>query len=239
MTNDNEEKKDGVAPDGGSPQPAVPEVVYEKVPKDPFESEPDNPVVPEVPQGVSPEAVSKEATLHPKKHRKGEAEQIRALKDKVASREREIEALRKDIDELKDRYLRSAAEMENTRKRLEREKADYFQFAQSDLIKDLLGVLDNLERACKTGGESPENKCFQEGLDLILKQFLDLLRKRGVTPIEPTSNKFDPTIHQAILTEEKEGLAEAEIGEILQKGYRLHDRLLRPALVKVLLPKKD
>jgi len=174
----------------------------------------------------------------PRKHRKHDHDAVRALKDKLERREQEIESLRRENAELKDRYLRAAADMDNTRKRLEREKADFLQFAQAELFKELLAILDNFERARRTG-EEPEAKGFQEGIDLIHKQFTDLLRKRGVSALERADRRFDPAVHQAILTEEKEGLAEAEVGEELQKGYFLHDRLLRPALVKVWLPKKD
>ncbi len=173
-----------------------------------------------------------------RKHRKHDHDPSRALKDKLERSEHEIEQLRLEMAELKDKYLRAAAEMDNTRKRLEREKGDYLQFALADLYKELLAVLDNFERARRTG-EGLEGKGFQEGIELIHKQFTDLLRKRGVTPLDRPDRHFDPAVHQAILTEEKEGLTEAEVGEELQKGYFLHDRLLRPALVKVWLPKKD
>jgi molecular chaperone GrpE len=82
-----------------------------------------------------------------------------------------------------------------------------------------------------------EGARFQEGVELIAKQLLDLIRKRGVTPIPAAGATFDPAVHQAVLTEEADDVAEPMIGEELQKGYLLHDRLLRPALVKVLVPK--
>jgi molecular chaperone GrpE len=174
----------------------------------------------------------------PRKHRRHDHDPVLAIKDKLERREHEIEHLRRELAESRDKYLRLAAEMENSRKRLDREKAEYLQFAQAELYKELLAVLDNFERARMTG-EDPEGKGFQEGIELIHKQFTDLLRKRGVAPIMRTDRKFDPAVHQAILTEEKEGLTEAEVGEELQKGYTLYDRLLRPALVKVSVPKKD
>jgi len=197
--------------------------------------EPDAPVAEPGPEGGGEEGADKPAS---RKHRKHDHDPARTLKDKLERREHEIEHLRREIAELKDKYLRAAAEMDNTRKRLEREKADFLQFAQADLYKELLAVLDNFERARRTG-EGLEGKGFQEGIELIHKQFTDLLRKRGVTPLDQPDRRFDPAVHQAILTEEKEGLTEAEVGEELQKGYFLHDRLLRPALVKVWLPKKD
>ena len=180
---------------------------------------------------------SEDKPIH-RKHRRHDHDPVRAFKEKLERREHEIEHLRREIAESKDKFLRASAEMENTRKRLEREKAEYLQFAQAELFRELLAVLDNFERAYKTG-EDPEGKGLQEGIELIHKQFTDLLRKRGVAPIERTDRKFDPTVHHALLTEEKEGLTEAEVGEELQRGYFLYDRLLRPALVKVLLPKKD
>ena len=129
----------------------------------------------------------------PRKHRKHEHDPARALKEKLERREQEIETLRREITEWKDRCLRSAAEMDNTRKRLEREKADFLQFSQAELFKELLAVLDNFERARRTG-EEPESKGFQAGIDLIHKQFTDLLRKRGVTPWSgPTGASIRPS----------------------------------------------
>jgi len=150
----------------------------------------------------------------------------------------ELREARREIALLNDRYLRTAAEMDNQRKRLDREKAEYLQFALSDLMKDLLAVLDNFERALAAGGEAgPE--AFGEGIGLIHKQILDLLRKRGVTPIEAADDVFDPAFQQAIVTEESDAADERKVAVELQKGYRLHDRLLRPALVKVMVPKRS
>ena len=173
-----------------------------------------------------------------RKHRRHDPDVVRTMKEKIERLEEELDGAGRENSDLKDKYLRLAAEMENARKRLERERLEFHQFALADVLKDILGVLDNFERARRTG-EGPEGLGFQEGLDLIHKQFTDLLRKRGLTPVETSGRKFDPTVHQAILTEEHEGLAEAEVGEELQRGYYLHGRLLRPALVKVFMPKKD
>lgn len=202
-------------------------------------------------EGSEPAAESPEGGVRPaekdhKKHEKGDHEDARALKGKLKKKEHEIKHLRKENDDLrkelgdlKDKYLRAAAEMDNQRKRLEREKNDFYQFALADLLKELLVVLDNFERALKTRGDQTDNKSFHEGVDLIRKQFFDLLLKRGVTPLDAQDKRFDPAVHQAVLTEESDGVGEPEVGEILQKGYRLNERLLRPALVKVIVPKKD
>ncbi|MCX6561828.1 MAG: nucleotide exchange factor GrpE [Candidatus Aminicenantes bacterium] len=146
--------------------------------------------------------------------------------------------VRRELAEFKDRYLRTVAETDNQRKRLEREKGEYFQFALADLMKELLSVLDNFERALQAEpGSDPAG--FQEGIGLIHKQMTDLLRKRGVEPIETKDDAFDPSIQQAIVTEASTEVEEPRVTEELQRGYRLHGRLLRPALVKVLIPKKD
>lgn len=159
-------------------------------------------------------------------------------RDRESAAERELQEARRESTALRDRYLRAAAEMENLRKRLEREKAEFLQFALADLLKELLSVLDNFERALQSapGSDQPG---FQQGIGLIHKQLADLLRRRGVTPIEPVDPVFDPTIQQAIVTEISDDVEEPRVAEELQRGYRLHDRLLRPALVKVLLPGKS
>lgn len=157
---------------------------------------------------------------------------------KVRKRDAETRQLRKERDELKDQYLRAMADMDNLRKRVEREKADYTQFALSELLLELLGVLDNFERALGAADASPEGKSFRDGIELILRMYQSVLFKKGVRPIEITDKVFDPTVHHAMITEESEGVSEPEVAQELQKGYRLHSRLLRPTLVKVVVPKR-
>jgi molecular chaperone GrpE len=169
--------------------------------------------------------------------------EIEILKNSLERTAAEAEAARaqasaaqREIQEWKDKALRTLAESDNIRKRLERDKNEFFQFALADILKDILHVLDNLERAL---GAEEGGAGFREGVDLIRKQILDLVAKRGVAPIERTDRRFDPAIHQALTTESTDGIEEPMVGEELQKGYWLNDRLLRPALVKVLLPKKE
>jgi len=157
---------------------------------------------------------------------------------KARKRDAEMRQVRKERDEIKDQYLRAMADMDNLRKRVEREKAEYTQFALSELLLELLGVLDNFERALGAADSTPDGKSFRDGVELIYRMYQSALFKRGVRPIEIKDKTFDPTIHHAMITEESEGVSEAEIGEVLQKGYMLHSRLLRPALVKVVVPKK-
>ena len=158
---------------------------------------------------------------------------------KAGKKEAEIRQLRKERDELKDQYLRAMAEMDNLRKRLDRDRAEYTQYALTDLLLELLGILDNLERALGAAEATGDGKSLREGVELIYRMYQSALFKRGVRVIETQDKKFDPNVHHAMITEESEAVGEPEIAEVLQKGYRLHSRLLRPALVKVVVPKKS
>ncbi|MDH7511691.1 MAG: nucleotide exchange factor GrpE [Clostridiales bacterium] len=164
-------------------------------------------------------------------------EESRSLKSKLRKKDADIKSLKKDIEEFKDKYLRALAEMENLRKRADREKVEFRNYALAELLRELLVVLDNFERALKSRDQT-DGRSFQEGVEMIYRMFLDLLMKNGVAPIVIDNKKFDPNLHQAVLTEESDEVEEPEVAEELQRGYRLHGRLLRPSLVKVLVPKK-
>lgn len=154
------------------------------------------------------------------------------------SLKKKLEEAREEAKKFKEEYLRAAAENENLRKRTEREKNEFYQYALSEILRDFLAVLDNFERALESGDEK-NGKSFREGIELIYRQFMDVLRKQGVNPIEIEENRFDPRLHQAFASEESEEVKEPEVSEILQKGYMIHKRLLRPSLVKVKIPKKE
>lgn len=164
-------------------------------------------------------------------------EEIKTLRNKLKKREGEIQHLKKEIESFKDKYIREIAERENLRKRVDREKSEFYQFAMSEFLKELLVVLDNFERALKSRNEDNQ-KSFLDGIEMIYKQYQTVLMKQGITPIEIKDKKFNPYLHQAFITEESEEVNEPTIGEELQMGYTLHGRLLRPCLVKVLVPKK-
>ncbi len=172
------------------------------------------------------------------KESKEKTEEKDEIKAKLKKKEGEIKRLKKENTQLKEEYLRQLAEKENLKKRLEREKAEYYQYALSELLKELLEILDNFERALESSDQT-DGKSFKEGVELIYKQYQNFLSKQGVTPIEIKGKKFDPHMHQAFITEESEEVEEPEIAAELQKGYTIHNRLLRPALVKVVIPKKD
>ena len=162
----------------------------------------------------------------------------KALRAKLKKRDEEVKKLRREAEDLKGDFLRLAAEKDNLRKRLEREKSEYLQFALSEVLKEFLMVLDNFERALEIENRE-DSDSLKEGIELIYKQYQDLLKKQGVQPIVCEDASFDPRIQQAFMTEESDEVDEPTVGEEFQRGYMHHERLLRPALVKVLLPKKD
>ena len=173
-----------------------------------------------------------------KKEEKRKDDGLKDLKKRLKSAETEIEELNEKNAQLKEDLLRQMADKENLRKRLEREKSDYFQYAMAETLKEFLVVLDNFERALNSPDQE-EGKSFREGIELIHKQFRDLLNKQGVQPIDLTDKKFDPRYHQAMATEESDEVDEAQISEELQRGYTYRDRLLRPSFVRVVVPKKS
>jgi molecular chaperone GrpE len=145
------------------------------------------------------------------------------------------ETIQREKDALQDRLLRTAAEFDNYRKRMDRERRDLSEFVSADVLKDLLPILDNFERALQAPA-TPETDAFRKGIELIHKQMLDLLKKRGVKPIEALGTDFDPNFHQAVIHEASADHREGEVMQELQRGYLLGDRLLRPAMVKVAKP---
>lgn len=143
-----------------------------------------------------------------------------------------LDVVTRERDDLYDRLLRKTAEFDNFRKRVERERRDMAEWAAADLVGDLLAVLDDFERALAVDAPA-EAQAYRGGVELIHRQLLDLLKKRGVTAIETTGQDFDPNVHQAVAYDEVPGGRDgAVIGE-LRRGYRLGERLLRPALVRV------
>lgn len=139
-------------------------------------------------------------------------------------------ALAAENQQLKDRVLRTLADFENFRKRTEREKADFFRYAMSGVLRDILPVLDNFDRGLEHAEGGDE---FHKGVLLIYKQLSEVLQKHGLTAIEESDVPFDPNVHEAVVREENDSLPSHTVAAVLQKGYFLHDRLLRPALVKV------
>ena len=149
---------------------------------------------------------------------------------------RELESKVRDAKENYDRFLRVAADLENFKKRAAREKEELIRYGNEDLIKDLLPVLDNLERAVEHAQEGGNGRPLLEGVEMVLKGFLDALSRHGVTQITARGESFDPERHEAIAQVESEEHNPNAVVEEHHKGYYLLDRLLRPALVSVAKP---
>ena len=140
--------------------------------------------------------------------------------------------LRRETAALQDRLLRTAAEFDNYRKRIERDRRDRADSAVADAIHDLLPIIDNLELALQAPvGRNAE--VYRKGVELVHQQMTDLLRRRGVKPIESAGADFDPRFHEAVVHEASADHREGEVIEELRRGYMLGERLIRPAMVKV------
>jgi len=142
----------------------------------------------------------------------------------------ERDRLAADKAELEDRLLRMRAEFQNARTRAERERSDYLQFASMDLVKDLLPVLDDLERALRVETSDREHA---KGVELIYQRLYETLRKMGLEPIETQGKRFDPNKHQAIERVQTEDAEDQAILGEFQRGYQFKGKLLRPAMVRV------
>ncbi len=172
-----------------------------------------------------PQALDLEHELPP-----AEAEQLESV-------QAELETARQERDHLLDRLARLQAEFDNYRKRSAREQQDFRDYALAEALKSLLPVLDSFDRALSTPERSSEE--FHQGIELINRQFHDALGKLGVQPIEAQGEPFDPNLHQAVQMVETDEAEDHHVLDELQRGYKLKDRLLRPAMVRVATnPKK-
>ena len=142
------------------------------------------------------------------------------------------DGLQKERDDLYDRLLRKTAEFDNFRKRVDRDRREMIEWAAADVINDVLAIADDFDRALAAPAP-PEANAYKAGLELIQRQLAEMLKKRGVTTVDALGADFDPHLHQAVAYEEVEGAREGEVVDVMAKGYKLGDRLLRPALVKV------
>ena len=139
----------------------------------------------------------------------------------------------KEAEDNYARLLRLAADMENLKKRQERERADLLQFANENLVKELLPVVDNLERALDHGRQLQAPKALLEGIEMVHHGFLKALDRFGVTAHDSLGQQFDPAFHNAMMQEEAPDVPDGSVIKELQKGYLIHQRLLRPAMVVV------
>ena len=151
----------------------------------------------------------------------------------TASPDDPISALTKEVQEQRERALRALADLENYRKRVQRERREESRFKAFDPMREFVSVVDNLERALAAPGSVEELKL---GVEMILRQMANLLREHGVERIEAVGKDFDPSLHEAVTRDEDPGVDVPTVSEELQRGYKMHDRLLRPAVVKVAMP---
>lgn len=173
-------------------------------------------------------------------HKNGSAEaenQAAPKEDQVVLTRSEFETLQADAakgQESWEKMLRQQADLENIRKRLERDKQEFLKFANEDLIAELLGILDDLERSVEAAEQKQENfEAFLKGIEMILAHLYELLKKRGVTPIEAKGKKFDPNFHEALMQTPTPDHEDGEVMEEMQKGYKINDRVLRTSKVRV------
>jgi molecular chaperone GrpE len=179
-----------------------------------------------------------------------EGSQSESLSGAGSSQEQPLDGVQTDTPEnggtpqeelqiFQDKYLRLAAEFENYKRRAQRDQSDSIRFGNESLLINLLPIIDNLERAIQCAIDAGTNGPLLEGVELTHKQFLETVGKVGVRQISSKGNPFDPAVHQAVTQVESEHMAPNTVVEEFQKGYFLHDRILRPAMVSVAKEKSD
>lgn len=182
---------------------------------------------------ASEEGIEKDSIIDDKENSQEESsekEENTKLKDKITDLEKELSAL-------KDQYLRKQADFENFRKRMFKEKDDAIKYANSNLLIDLVSIIDDFERAIKSAEESQDFSTFLTGVTLIEKQFVGMLERNwGLKRMECQGMDFDPEMHEALMAVEGEEYDRQIVLEDFQKGYTLNDRIIRHAKVKVGVP---
>ena len=138
----------------------------------------------------------------------------------------------KEDEDMKTQYMRLMADFQNFKRRTEKEKSDIYARANEKLVGDLLNVIDNFDRALSQG-ENSEDKSFVEGVSLVHKQLMDVLTKAGLEEIEALGLEFDPNFHNAVMTEDTDEYESGHVSAVLQKGYLLNKKVIRPSMVKV------
>lgn len=184
------------------------------------------------PPADQPEADSADQAIEESLENLQQNEEVTSLNDQLLEKTEELQVLN-------DKYLRLAAEFDNYKRRVQRDQRDTIRFANEKLFKDLLPTLDNLERALQSGREQTKIEGLLEGVDLTYKHFLDTLQKTGIKQVTSVGEVFDPAQHQAVGQVESTTVPENVVVDEYQKGYFLHDRILRPAMVTVAKAKPD
>lgn len=148
---------------------------------------------------------------------------------KVAELEAKLDAAQKELEAARDQYQRMLAEYANYKRRTEQEKMQIGAFTKAEVLSGLLTSIDNMEKAIA----APDGEDYKTGVDLVLRQFMDALRKLGLEEVGVEGEPFDPNIHNAVMREDADGVDEETVTAVFQKGYKMGDKVLRPAMVKV------
>ena len=152
-------------------------------------------------------------------------------KKEEAPEEKEESEAEKQLADMNAKYIRLMADFQNQKKRFEKEKADIYQFANEDIVKSLLEVIDNFERALDASQD--DGSKFREGMEMIFKQLMGALEKAGVSEIKALGEEFDPNFHNAVMMEETDEFESNKVSGVMQKGYTLNSKVIRPSMVKV------
>ena len=182
----------------------------------------------EATESASPEKAAAEAAQSPAAEVR--SEDLQVSRGEIDQLQAEYEQLKKERDGLIDRLARLQAELENARKRAEKEKTDFRDYATGSVVEQFLPVLDNFELALKSTGTTEQLKA---GVELIVKQMEEILRGFQVQPVATVGQEFDPRHHEAMGSVERDDLPDQQVAEEIRKGYKLREKLLRPALVRV------
>lgn len=160
-----------------------------------------------------------------------EEETAKNAETEVTETEQKLQELENNLKDANDKFLRTLAEYDNYRKRSVREKEQAYTDSKASVLSEFLPVLDNFERAAGNKAAAPED--YQKGIDMIFRQFQEIFTKLGVESFGEKGDTFDPNLHSAVMHTEEEGEPENTVAEVFSKGYKLGDKILRPAVVKV------
>jgi len=184
-------------------------------------------------QSQSGNSTDKSQDVEQKTNETAETESTSGPEDENEALREELEILKREADAYKDKALRAQAELQNMHKRAARDIENAHKYALEKFLGDLLPVLDSMELGIDASGSAGDIESLREGMDLTLKKFRDTLEKAGITVIDPQGEKFNPELHEAVTMQESSGNQPGTVISVMQKGYELNGRLVRPAMVIV------
>lgn len=175
--------------------------------------------------------MSEETKVQVEETQEPEAKTEKPKKEKKSKKDTELENLKAELENKNDLLLRTAAEFDNFKKRTERERTGVAEFAKANVIKELIPILDNIDRANLI--EDKTSADYIKGIEMIVKQLETLGSKLGIIEVAQVGDAFDPNCHEAVMHIEDETLGENVVAQVLQKGYKIGDTVIRPAMVQV------